>query len=188
LFFVRLLSEPRSEETGVTVVLPGGPADLGFVRFMIEQERAGRDLSLDDLLVLSTLQHEGEINLQQVTALVQKPPAQSLTQLERLIQVGWLEVRGRGEKRVYRLAGPASESLSREPVRPIRASKEELARREALILDHVRTHGRITRSEAASLCQVSSDQARHLLRRLVGQQRLVVRGRGRGVYYEAAPK
>jgi ATP-dependent DNA helicase RecG len=103
----------RSDETGVTVVLPGGSADLAFVRFIIERERAGRELSLDDLLILSELQQAEQMDLRQVVSLTQKPPGQSLTQLERLIQQGWLEARGRGERRVYRLAGPAREALGR---------------------------------------------------------------------------
>lgn len=177
----------RSDETGVTVVLPGGSADLDFVRFVIEQERAGRQLSLDDLLILSVLQQEEQINLKQVTALIQKSRRQALAQLERLIQIGWLEVRGREEKRVYRLAGSAREDLGGGTARPIRASKGELEQREALVLEYVHAHGHIRRSEAASLCQISSDQAKHLLRRLVRQQRLVPRGKGRGVSYEIPP-
>ena len=118
----------RSDETSVTVVLPGGSADLAFVRFVIEQERAGRELSLDDLLILSALQQEGEINLQQVTTLTQKPPGQGLAQLEQLMQPGWLEVRGRGEKRAYRLAGPTREALGEVAPGPVRAEKEERER------------------------------------------------------------
>lgn len=113
---------------------------------------------------------------------------EAMAQLERLMQFGWLEARGRGEKRRYRLAGPAREALREGTSRPVRASAEELEQREALILDHVCAHGQITRSEVASMCQVSSDQARHLLRRLVQQRQLIARGRGRGTYYELPPK
>ncbi|MFQ5856198.1 MAG: DNA glycosylase AlkZ-like family protein [Anaerolineae bacterium] len=114
--------------------------------------------------------------------------AEALAQLEQLVRFGWLEAKGKGEKRQYRLAGLAREALGEGASRPIRASVEELEQREALILDHVRAHGQITRSEVASLCRVSSDQARHLLRRLVQQQQLVARGKGRGTYYELPPE
>jgi ATP-dependent DNA helicase RecG len=177
----------RSDETGVTVVLAGGAADLAFARFVVEQGRVGKALALDDLLVLNALQGEEPVDLKRVTGLIQKPSAEALAQLDRLIRFGWLEAWGRGDQRRYRLAGPAREALGGEVSRSVRASAEELERREALILDYVRTHGQITRSEAASLCQISSDQVRHLLRRLVQRQRLVARGRGRGTHYVIPP-
>ena len=44
-----------SNESGVVVVLPGGQANLDFVRLLVEEARAGRDLRLDELLLLNTL-------------------------------------------------------------------------------------------------------------------------------------
>jgi ATP-dependent DNA helicase RecG len=55
--------------------------------------------------------------------------------------------------------------------------------RSRLILQYVRAHGRITRREAAELCQISSPQARDLLARLVRKGLLVRQGRRRGIFY-----
>ena len=44
-----------SNESGVVVVLPGGQANLDFVRLLVEEARAGRDLRLDELLLLNAL-------------------------------------------------------------------------------------------------------------------------------------
>ncbi|MFQ5854062.1 MAG: ATP-binding protein, partial [Anaerolineae bacterium] len=108
----------RSDETGVTVVLAGGVADLAFARFVIEQGRAGKPLMLDDLLILHTLQEEESVDLKRVTGLFQKSSAEALAQLDRLIRFGWLEARGKGEKRRYRLAGLAREALGEGASRP----------------------------------------------------------------------
>lgn len=47
----------------------------------------------------------------------------------------------------------------------------------------VRAHGRITRREAAELCQISSSQARDLLAKLVKKGVLMRQGRHRGIFY-----
>ena len=46
------------------------------------------------------------------------------------------------------------------------------------------TNGRITRSQAAELCQLDPREARQILEKLVKRGELVVRGEKRGSYYE----
>ena len=46
-------SYERSTEAGVTLILPGGEANLGFVRLMVEEAQNNRPLSLDELLILT---------------------------------------------------------------------------------------------------------------------------------------
>jgi ATP-dependent DNA helicase RecG len=48
----------------------------------------------------------------------------------------------------------------------------------------VDAHGRITRSQAADLCQIGGREARSILEKLVNRGDLVVRGEKRGAYYE----
>jgi ATP-dependent DNA helicase RecG len=52
------------------------------------------------------------------------------------------------------------------------------------VLQYVATHGRITRSEVAGLCQLAPDQAYRLLRRLVQRGDLVQEGQKKGTRYE----
>jgi ATP-dependent DNA helicase RecG len=58
--------------------------------------------------------------------------------------------------------------------------------REQLVLQYVDANGRITRSQAADLCQLDPREARQILERLVKRGELVVRGEKRGSYYERA--
>jgi ATP-dependent DNA helicase RecG len=174
----------RSDETGVTVVLAGGAADLAFARFVVEQGRAGKALALDDLLILNALQREEPVDLKRVTGLIQKPSAEALAQLDRLIRFGWLEERGRGDKRRYRLAGPARAALG-GAIGTADSKLVEPGRYEAIVEQHVHAHGRITRAEAAEICELSPSQAYRLLKRLADRGIIRQVGSGRGTYYEA---
>lgn len=55
-----------------------------------------------------------------------------------------------------------------------------------MVLQYVRTQGRITRGEAAELCRLSLDQAKRLLLRMVEDGQLTQQGAGKGTHYELA--
>lgn len=172
----------RSDETGVTVVLAGGAADQAFARFVVEQGRAGKPLALDDLLILHTLQGEEAIDLKRVAHLIQRSSVEALAQLDRLIRFGWLAATGTAERRRYRLAGAARSVLGQAQV--VAGPLEiEPGRCAALVEQHIRTHGRITRAEAVEMCEISPSQAYRLLKRLTEQGILRQVGRGRRAYY-----
>jgi len=56
-----------------------------------------------------------------------------------------------------------------------------------MILDYVRAFGRITRAQAAEVCQVTPPQARTTLKRLVEQGRLQLVGERRAAHYVLPP-
>jgi ATP-dependent DNA helicase RecG len=64
----------------------------------------------------------------------------------------------------------------------------EPIQQEQMILQYVRAHGRITRREAAELCQISSPQARNLLTRLAEKGLLLRQGQRRGIFYVPTSK
>jgi ATP-dependent DNA helicase RecG len=70
------------------------------------------------------------------------------------------------------------------PAAHVRITGIEPIQRERMILQYVDTHARITRSQAAELCQVGGREARAVLEKLVKRGELVVRGERRGSYYE----
>jgi Fic family protein len=55
---------------------------------------------------------------------------------------------------------------------------------ESAVLNHVRSHGSISRREAVELWDLSENQAAYLLRKLVEQGELSMAGRGRGTRYK----
>jgi len=74
-----------------------------------------------------------------------------------------------------------------QPAAYVRQRGFESLQQVQMALQYVEKHGRITRREAAELCQLGPYQATRLLARLVQDGRLVRLGTRRGAYYERRP-
>ena len=179
-------SYERSTPTDVVLVLPGGQANLAFVRLVVEEEnQAGRALRLDELLLLNALWQERSLTTAQASRLLQKSEADARAVLERLVEAGLVEGRGEHKGRTYHLSAAAYRRLG-VPSAYVRRRGFEPIQWEQMILQYVRAHGRITRREAAELCQISSPQARNLLAKLTEKGLLLRQGRRRGIFYVLA--
>lgn len=66
----------------------------------------------------------------------------------------------------------------------VRQRRFEPFQQEQMVLQYVGAHGRITRRDAAELCQLAPLEARSLLKRLVMGRQLMIRGHKRGSFYE----
>lgn len=181
-------SYERSGETGVVVVLPGGEANLEFVRLVAEESRDGRALGLDDLLVLNGLWQERSLTTARAAALTQKPESEARAVLQRLVEAGLVEGRGQRKGRSWLLSAATYRRLGKEAAY-VRQRGFEPLQQEQMVLQYVEKHGRITRRQAAELCRISGPQAYRLLDRLVGLGLLEREGaRGRGVAYRKGTK
>ena len=173
-----------STEVSVTVVLPGGPADLDFVRLVIsEEQRRERSLNVEELLLLSHIWREREIDTPTAARLIQKPPAAARAILEKLTEAGLLERRGTGRGRVYLLSAGVYRELGK-PEAYVRVRGFERLQMEQMILQYVAAHGRIARREAATLCRLTDRQAGYLLQKLTNRGALRRVGRGPATVYE----
>jgi ATP-dependent DNA helicase RecG len=177
----------RSTAEDVVLVLPGGPPNLAMARFIAEETRGGRPLSLEDLLVVDALLRERRLTTADAARLLQVGEPAARAALNRMVDRGILEGRGETRGRVYHLSAGAYRALG-EAVAYVRARGFEPAQQEQMILSHVAAHGRITRREAAELCRITPRQATALLKRLVNRGELVLRGSRRGAYYERTSK
>lgn len=176
-------SYDRSNETGVVVVLPGGQANLDFVRLVVEESRAGHDLGLDDLLILNALWQDRRLTTDEAARLTQKPESDARAVLNRLVEAGLVEPRGERKGRTWHLSAAAYRRLG-QPAAYVRQRGFEPLQQEQMVLQYVERHGRITRREAAELCQLGLYQATRLLDRMVRSGQLVRRGTRRGTFYE----
>jgi len=179
-------SYERSTTTAVVLVLFAGEADLNFVRLVVEEERKGRPLGLEDLLILHHLRRENQLTVAEAAQVVQKLEAEARSVLDRLVKRGLLESRGAGKGRVYKLSAATCRRLGEERAY-VRLNGFERSQAEQIILEYVKAYGRITRREVVELCKVTSPQAKRLLAKLEKQGKLVRRGQKRGTYYEPAP-
>ncbi|MCE7894729.1 MAG: AAA family ATPase [Sorangiineae bacterium PRO1] len=176
-------SYARSNEATVSVVVPGGAANLDFVRLLVTEAQQGRALALDELLILNTLWQTRSVTTDDAARLVQKPEAQTRAALHRLVEAGLVEERGQKRGRSWHLSA-ATYRLLGDKVGYVRQRGFEPLQQEQMVLQYVENHGRITRREAAELCRIASHQARDLLARLCARGELVMRGRGKGAFYE----
>ena len=176
-------SYERSTEAGVTLILPGGEANLGFVRFAVEEAQENRPLSLDELLILTALEREQHLTIAAAAATIQKGKSDAENLLRNLAERGLVHRRGAAPHQVFQLAEAVGQRLvdytdarqgRTEPIQP-----EEMVRR------YVEHHGSIARKDAADLCSITSPQAYRLLKKmaLAGVLRRVG-AHGRNVRYE----
>jgi ATP-dependent DNA helicase RecG len=176
-------SYERSNEATVSVVVPGGAANLDFVRLLVTEAQQGRTLALDELLILNTLWQTRSVTTDDAARLVQKPEAQTRTALHRLVEAGLVEERGQKRGRSWHLSA-ATYRLFGDKAGYVRQRGFEPLQQEQMVLQYVEKHGRITRREAAELCRLSPDQAYRLLTRLKDEGRLAQHGSKKGAWYE----
>jgi ATP-dependent DNA helicase RecG len=176
-------SYARSDTTGVVVVIPGGEANLDFVRLLVTEAQHERDLSLDELLALNALWQERSLTTTDVGRLIQKPDGDARAVLHRLVEAGFVEERGQKKGRTWHLSAATYRALG-DKAAYVRQRGFEPLQQEQMVLQYVERHGRITRAEVADLCRLSADQAYRLLTRLTEDGRLVQRGSKKGAWYE----
>lgn len=173
-----------STETGVSLILPGGPADLNFVQLVVtEENRRQRSFSVSELLVLTHVWHERTIDTPTAAQLIQRSEAEARAILENLVEFGLLDRRGGKKGRTYLLSASVYRQLG-HPEAYVRARGFEPLQMEQMILQYVQAHRRITRRDVINLCRVNEDQAYYLLKKLAKLGKLRVIGRGRNAYYE----
>ena len=172
----------------MVIVIPGGEANLDFVRLLVTEAQAGRTLGLDDLLILNALWQERNVDTAEAARLTQKPETETRATLHRLVEAGLVEERGEKRGRTWHLSAAVYRALG-DRAAYVRQRGFEPLQQEQMVLQYVEKHGRITRKEAAELCRISSPQAYRLLDRLAEQGLLAREGeRGRGVGYRKGGK
>ncbi len=95
---------------------------------------------------------------------------------------GLVEARGERRARTYLLSASVYRELG-SPAGYVRASGFDRIQRETMVLQYIEAHGRITRRDTMELCNLSGNQASHLLRQMAAEGKLRQEGQRRGAYY-----
>lgn len=173
----------RSDNSAVRIVIPGGESSLDFAAFVFEQERNGKVFSLDDLLIVNALYYNRRIDATTAGQLIQKGTVEGRRVLEHLHELGLAEGRGEKTGRVYHLPASLYKRFHME-AEYVRAKGFEPLQQEQMVIEYVKRLGRIRRSEVASLCRISDDQAKRLLKSLSEKYtEFKMRGTRRGAHY-----
>jgi ATP-dependent DNA helicase RecG len=173
-----------STEVSVSVILPGGPADLDFVQLVVtEENHMQRAFNVNELLVLAHLWRERTIDTPMAAQLMQRDDTYTRSVLENLVEAGLLERRGDRKGRTYLLSASVYRELG-HPEAYVRARGFEPLQMEQMILQYVQAHGHIARREVSELCRITSRQAGYLLQKMAERGLLRRVGKGRATVYE----
>lgn len=164
--------------------LPGGKADLDFVKIVVaEEKRQKRLLTLDELILLNYLWTEREINIAEAGRLTQRGENHARHLLEALMENGLVERVKTAKQREYHLSASVYREMGRSEAYIRRRGFDE-PQREQMIVHYIKTNKRITRSQTSELCRINNYQAYYLLNKLVQRGLLQQMGiGGRGAYY-----
>jgi ATP-dependent DNA helicase RecG len=173
----------RSDLTTVVIRLSSAGADVGFLRMILEaEERSGMVMPLDALIVLARLRRERRLGVNELADSIQKDESAARAVLERLTEAGLVEAHGVKKGRTYTLSAKVYRSMGQE-AGYIRQAGFDLIQQEQMVMQYVRTNGRIKRQEAIDLCHLGPFQATRLLDKLVKSGQLERHGNKRGAFY-----
>lgn len=176
-------SYERSTSTNVTLVIPGGDANMQFAQLVAEESQSDRLLTLDELLILNLLWFERRLNTADAARVTQKPESETRISLQRLVEAGLIEARGEGKGRSYHLSAVTYRRLEK-PAAYVRQKGFDLLQQTQMVMQYIDVNGRITRKEAADLCRISPDQAYRLLKSLMLKSKIRMHGTKKGSWYE----
>jgi ATP-dependent DNA helicase RecG len=175
-----------SDATGVILRLPESDADLPFLQMIIEEERrSGASLPIESLIVLSQLRASSRLSAGMLAQSLQRDEAAARAILGRLTEAGLVQSHGSAKAREYSLSAAIYRRLGKS-ADYVRQAEFDNIQQEQMIMQYVRRHGSITRKDVADLCRLSADQASRILRRLVNEEKLTLRGKNRGAYYTSS--
>jgi ATP-dependent DNA helicase RecG len=139
-------------------------------------------LNLSELQILAELVRERRATTGELAHLTQRTDAEARNLLARMVERGWIEARGDGKRRSWHLSAAVYRALE-APAGYVRVRGFDQLQQEHMVMQYVDAYGQITRTQAAELCQLGSDQASRLLRRLALEGKLERRGERRGAVY-----
>lgn len=175
-----------STNTSVVLRLNSAELDESYIKMIIsEEDRLQRSLPVDALIVLSVLKTERRATMSHLAEKIQKPITDARSVVEWLIELGMVEGVGNGSARRYMLSSKVY-SISNNTAGYIRQRGWDTLQEREMIISHFDKYSEITREGVAELCRCTLNHASWLLRQLVEDGILVLRGKGRGSRYEKA--
>ncbi|MFH1118126.1 MAG: ATP-binding protein, partial [Pseudomonadota bacterium] len=173
----------RSDAASVIVRMSNTESDLGFLELVLrEEERTGRPLPLDSLIVLSRLRQERRLTIGDLAVSTQKSEPETRSVLERLTESGLVEAHGSGRARTYTLSAKVYRTTGQK-AGYVRQAGFDPIQQEQMVVSYIDKHGSIRRAEVMELCRISKDQAYKLLSRLKKKEQIQQSGERRKAVY-----
>jgi len=176
----------HSDEAHVRLVVPTR-TNAEFAGFVAAEAREGRDLELDDLILLRAAVDQGSLDRWSASGFLQLDEEEAAPRLSSLRKRGFLMAQGRGRGTSYRLARRLSDRLRG----PAATNREMPLEDEAVRLrvQHVlRERGRLSNEEIRQLSGYDRRRVLALMRAFREEGLAELRGRGRGAHYVPGPE
>ncbi len=174
----------ESTERYVKLFIQRAEPDLAFTRMISNEEnRMGRMLPINSLLILSTLQAKRRASVSELSEVTHISEARIKANVERMLESGLIEASGNGKGRSY-ILGAKVYREQENSIGYIRQTDIDKLRYEKLILKLVEQQGYVKRDDVRTLLNITDSQAYRLLKKQADKGNLVLKGKGRSARYE----
>lgn len=175
-----------SESTSryVKLFIQRAQPDMAFTRMISNEEnRMGRTLPINSLLILSSLRTQRRASVRELSELIHVSEMRTRANVEKLLESGLIEAVGNGKARAYMLSAKVYREQENS-VAYVRQTGIERLKYEELIVKLAKQQGHVTRDNVKELLGINDSQAYRALKKLADKGRLVLVGKGRNARYE----
>lgn len=172
----------------VVLHLPTAAADLDFRRLVVEHERAtNAELPIDSLIALAALRESKRVTADELAVQIQRDSTSAKRTLEALVAAGLVQSHGNTPRtRSYTLSASLYGALG-DKAAFTRLAGFSAIQHEQMVLNFVRQHGQIRRSEVITLCRLTDGQTKDLLKRMKEKGLLQQHDQRRRAFYTLGP-
>lgn len=174
----------ESTERYVRLFIQRAEPDLAFAQMISNEEnRLGRMLPINSLLILSALRTQRRATLQEIADMIHVSEARTKANVEKLLESGLVEARGSGKSRSYILSAKVYREQENS-VGYVRQTGIDRLKYDELVLKLVKQQGYVTRDNVCELLNINESQAYRILKRLALEKKLILTGKGRASQYK----
>ncbi len=175
----------ESTSKNVKLFIQRAEPDLPFARMISNEEnKMGRSLPINSLLILSALQNLRRASLHELSEKIHVNEIRTKANVEKLVEAGLVEAIGNTSARTYILSSKVYREQD-NTVGYVRQTGIEMIKSEELIMKLARNQeGMVTRENVVNLLGITPSQAYRLLKRLADNGKIKLVGSGRSSHYE----
>lgn len=175
----------ETTSTYVKLFIQRAEPDLAFTKMISNEEnRLGRSLPINSLLILSALQSQRRLTIAEITDVTNIGEIRAKAVVEKLVEAGLVEASGNNKARFYILSSKVYKEQD-NIVGYVRQTGIDAVKYEAWIMELIQKQGgRITRDNVVELLNVTPSQAYRLLKKMSDKGRIKLVGNGRSAHYE----
>lgn len=177
LFYGRPLPDySGSDPTAVRLFISKSNPDKVFTKLISEAINNKKvQLNVFSMMILNYLRSERRADIHSIEENTGVEKSRIRTSIERLVEAGYVEASGIGRGRTYLLSSKVYKAMNNTKAY-VRQTDIDKIRYPELVLKLAREKGTVTRSDVVELLHITAPQAYRLLKKLVEQGSLIMKG------------